>query len=78
MSTKTDSLHFRIRTGISPTAIEKMKKIRKAFIAVSEVVETLGTSRESSLACTHIQSAFSALIKHICLTDPEAVKEELN
>jgi hypothetical protein len=70
---KSDSLYFRV--GMSAESIEKMKVIRKAFIKLSDDVEALGSSRETALAFTHIESALAAAIKHICLTDPQAEKE---
>jgi len=73
MESKTDSLYFRV--NISQPSLDKMKVIRKSFIEVSKLVEDLGSSRETSLAFTHIEAALAASIKHICLTDPQAQKE---
>ena len=72
---KTETLYF--RTNLSPESIQGMKDFRKSFIELSERIEAMGNSRETSLAFTHLEQALSYTIKHICLVDPNAQKEIL-
>lgn len=72
---KTDTLYF--RQNLSQDSIESMRMLRKMFIHLSSAVEALGESRELSAAFTHLEQALSYSIKHICLADPQATKEDL-
>ena len=78
MDTKTDTLYF--RQNLSSKSIEDMKRVRKMTIALSQEIESLSltSSRELSLAFTHLETALMYAIKHICLVDPQATIETLD
>ena len=73
MKTKADSLKY--HGNLSAETVAEMKRVRKLFIDLAQVVEDLGTSRELSTAFTHIESAQMYAIKHLCMVDPQAVLE---
>lgn len=64
-------------SGLSEETQEKMKDIRASFYRLAAEVLALGESRETSEAFTHIEAAQAVTIKHLCLIDPQAVKEPI-
>lgn len=73
---KTETLKY--HGNLSSETVAKMKEVRKAFITLSALVESLGNSREISTAFTHIETAQMYAIKHLCMVDPQAVLESLD
>lgn len=63
-------------SNLSSDTVAKMKQIRSAFIKLAAEVESLGNSRELSEAFTHIETAQMYAIKHLCMVDPQAVRED--
>lgn len=70
--TKTDNLRY--INNLEAATTDRMGKYRNMFIELSRLVEVLGESRELSLAHTHIEQALMYTIKHLCLVDPQGVK----
>lgn len=75
MATKTSTLFF--RANISEDTQNIMREVRKNFVELSYALECLGDSREMDLAFTHLEEALSYAIKHLALTDKEAILEEI-
>lgn len=72
---KADSLLFRV--GMSPESLAKMKVLRKQIYNVAVYLEAQGSSDELTMAFRSLEQALHYGIKHFCLTDPSAKKEEL-
>lgn len=75
-ATKTDTLFY--HGNLSAETVEKMKESRKKFIELSRYVESIGNSRELSLAFTAIEQAQMYAIKHLCMVDSQAVLETID
>lgn len=79
MGAKQDSLKY--HGNLSPETIAAMKSLRAKFIELAGGIEIIEEatkpSRETSAAFTHLEQSMSYLIKHLCLVDPQAVKEEV-
>jgi hypothetical protein len=70
---KADSLLY--HGNLSQETVQKMKEIRAKFVRLARDIELLGYSRETSTCFTHIETAQMYAIKHLCMVDPQAVRE---
>lgn len=77
MEYKNKSETLKYHGNLSAETVEKMKETRKKFIELAEFVESLGGSRELSVAFTNIETAQMYAIKHLCMADPQATLESL-
>lgn len=74
-NSKASTLKY--RSNLAPESVAKMKESRAKFIEIAKYIESLGNSRELSLAFTAIEHAQMLTIKHFCLVDTAATVEEV-
>lgn len=75
MRQKLESLKY--HGNLSADTLEKMKYFRSKIYSLAQDVLELGESRETSEVFTLLESAQMYLNKHLCMIDPQAVKEEI-
>lgn len=72
---KLESLKY--HGNLSPNTVEQMSKFRAKVYALAAEVLALGGSRETSEAFTCLENAQMYINKHLCMIDPQAVKEDI-
>jgi hypothetical protein len=72
---KTETLLY--HSNLSEETTRAMADIRAKAVAFSAAIEALGSSREISLAFTHVEESLFYAMKHLCLIDSGAVKVPL-
>jgi hypothetical protein len=72
---KSETLKY--HQGMTSETIVKMEESRKKFYEFAQYLESLGSSRELSIAFTNIETAQMYVMKHLCLVDPEATRKDL-
>jgi len=63
--------HLEYIGKINPEAVKKMADIRSEFIAFHRKIESLGRSRELSIALTEIENALMWTMKHLAIEGKE-------
>lgn len=72
---KLDSLKY--HGNLSTDTVNKMSEMRAKIYALAGDIFELGESHETNEAFTHLETAQMFINKHLCLIDPQAVKEDI-
>lgn len=72
---KSETLKYHY--GMTAETVSKMEESRKKFYEFAQYIESIGASRELSIAFTNIETAQMYVMKHLCLADPEAKRKDL-